>query len=113
VGNLRNYMKDQARKRGLSNFFAVDGLITDLPFSDRFADVTMGGHVFGDEREAEYRELYRVTREGGMVILCPGNTDRDDDCHKFLVEHGFDWGRFEEPGDGMKRKYWKKIGQRD
>jgi hypothetical protein len=58
---------------------------TDLPFPDRF-DVTMGGHVFGDHPEEEYRELARVTKVGGMVILCPGNDDRDDDRHRFLVE---------------------------
>ena len=107
VANLRRYLKERARARGLRNVFPVDGLITDLPFPDTFADVVMGGHVFGDEPEAEYAELARVVRPGGMIILCPGNGDRDDARHAFLIAAGFRWSRFEEPGDGMKRKYWK------
>jgi len=109
VANLRKYLNDKARKQGLRNVYAVDGLITDLPFSDRFADVTMGGHVFGDQPEEEYREMVRVTKPGGMAILCPGGAKRDDDRHRFLVSKGFEWCRFEEPGEGMVRKYWKRV----
>jgi hypothetical protein len=25
------------------------------------------------------------------------------------VDQGFAWSRFEEPGDGIKRKYWKTV----
>lgn len=107
VANLRLYLKAQANSRGLNNVFPVDGLITDIPFPDRFAHITMVGHVFGDHPEKECRELLRVTRAGGTVILCPGNNDRDNETHRHLVSLGFRWSRFEEPGDGTKRKYWK------
>lgn len=108
VGNLRVFIKDAARIRGLKNVYTMDGLITDMPFPANFCDIVMAGHVFGDRPEAEYAELVRVVKPGGMVILCPGNNDADDDRHQFLVDQGFAWSRFEEPGDGMKRKYWKK-----
>jgi SAM-dependent methyltransferase len=106
VANLRKYIRAKADKRGLNNVYAVDGLITRVPFPDGFADVTMGGHVFGDEPAAEWEELLRVTKPGGMVILCPGNNDKDNEAHAFLLAQGCQWGRFEEPGDGWKRKYW-------
>ena len=109
VERLRRYMKDHAHVRGLRAVHAVDGLITDLPFPDAFADVVMGGHVFGDAPEAEYAELCRVAKPGGTVVLCPGGNDVDDDRHRFLVERGFSWARFEEPGDGSKRKYWLTV----
>ena len=109
VTNLRRYIRQKARDGGLANVFPVDGLITTIPFPDGFADVTIGGHVFGDDPEAELRELARVTNPGGMVILCPGNNDTDNDAHRFLVSQGFAWSRFEEPRDGTKRKYWKKL----
>lgn len=112
VGNLRHYLCNKARNKGLGNLFPVDGLITEIPFPDDFADVTMGGHVFGDHPEAEHRELTRVTKPGGMVVLCPGNNDRDEGWHQFLVDRGYLWSRFEEPGDGTKRKYWKTIPAR-
>jgi SAM-dependent methyltransferase len=109
VTNLRRYLRDKARERGLKNVFPVDGLITDMPFPDGFAEVTMASHVFGDLPEEEFHELARVTKPGGAVILCPGNADWDNDRHHFLVSRGFQWSRFEEPEDGMKRKYWKRI----
>ena len=109
VSNLRRYLKEQSAKSGLKNVFPVDGLITEIPFPDQFADVTMGGHVFGDYPEEECRELERVTKIGGMVILCPGNNDRDNAIHAYLISHGYDWSSFEEPEDGAKRKYWKTI----
>lgn len=109
VANLRVYLKAKAGRLGLKNVFALDGLVTDLPFSDGFADVTMGGHVFGDHPEEEYAEMARVTRPGGTLILCPGNVDRDGERHDFLASRGFAWSRFEEPGSGMVRKYWKQF----
>lgn len=106
VENLRRYIKAKANELGVENVYAVDGLIEEIPFPDEFADVVMGGHVFGDHLQEEYAELLRVTRPGGMVILCPGNNDEDNEVHTFLLEHGFEWSRFEEPEDGWKRKYW-------
>ena len=110
VANLRAYLRQKARARGWHHVYPLDGLITDIPLPDATADVTMGGHVFGEDPDAEYRELCRVTRPGGMIILCPGNGDRDDEVHGFLAAHGFAWSRFEEPGDGVKRKYWLSAG---
>jgi ribosomal protein S18 acetylase RimI-like enzyme/SAM-dependent methyltransferase len=112
VGNLRMFTKEQARKKDLTNVFTMDGLITDLPFPDGFVDITMGGHVFGDEPEAEHAEMVRITKDGGLVILCPGNNDKDEGWHQFLVDQSFEWSRFEEPSDGIKRKYWKTKKQR-
>ncbi len=109
VSNLRSYLKQKSLQQGFRNVYPVDGLITTIPFPDHFADITMGGHVFGDAPEAEYKELRRVTKPGGMVILCPGNADIDNEVHTFLVAQGFEWSRFEEPRDGWKRKYWKKC----
>lgn len=109
VENLRRYLREKARARGWTHVFAVDGLITDVPFPDEFADVTIGGHVFGDDMAAEYQEMERVTRAGGQIVLCPGNRDEDNERHQFLVARGFQWSTFEEPEDGPMRKYWKQA----
>jgi len=112
VSNLRVYLKAKARKNGFHNVYPLDGLITDLPFPDDYLEVVMGGHVFGDHPQAEYDEMLRVVKPGGMLILCPGNNDLDDDRHAFLLDRGFQWARFEEPIDGLKRKYWKVLPER-
>jgi len=110
VSNLRAYLRERATVKGLGNVYPVDGLITQIPFPDHFADITMGGHVFGDQPEKEYRELLRVTKHEGIIVLCPGNIDQDNSVHDFLVSHRFEWSKFEEPKDGTKRKYWTTVG---
>lgn len=110
VGNLRAFIAEKAGRLGLATVYCTDGLITAIPFEDGFADVVLAGHVFGDEPEREHRELSRVAKRGGSIILCPGNIDADNDIHAFLVAAGFGWSAFDEPGDGRKRKYWKRNG---
>ena len=107
VANLRRYMRQKAKELSAGSVFVIDGLITQIPFPEGSFDVTMGGHVFGDEPRNEIAEMERVTKVNGMVILCPGNNDKDDKKHKLLVERGYEWSLFEEPTDGIKRKYWK------
>ncbi|MCL2045807.1 MAG: class I SAM-dependent methyltransferase [Oscillospiraceae bacterium] len=117
VHNLRKYLKEKARRENLADkIFIVDGLLEDIPFPDGFADVVMGGHVFGDDPESEIAEMTRVAKTGGMIILCPGsadNADSESESHRVLLANGFEWSRFLEPGDvigsGWKRKYWKTV----
>ena len=109
VENLRRYILAEAEELGLSNVYVMDGIITRIPFYDDFADVVMGGHVFGDFMEEEYAECARVTKPDGMVIYHPGSSRLESDHHKFLVEHGFAWKTFIEPPDLQVNKYWKTI----
>lgn len=109
VANLRIYLRNKVVDQGLRNIFVVDGLITDVPFEDEFADISICGYVFGDDPNEELQEMTRVTKPGGMVILCPGNDDQDDERHGFLIEKGFEWSKFEEPGVRFVRKYWKIV----
>ncbi len=109
VENLRHYLKTKSDNLGYHNLYPLDGLITEIPFPDGFAGVTMAGHVFGDQPDCELRELERVTQAGGMVILCPGTSEKEQLAHQFLASHDYHWSRFEEPGDGWKRKYWKTL----
>ena len=83
VESLRRTVQAKARERGLDNIFCVDGLITDLPFPDGFADVTMGGHVFGDDPEMELSELLRVTQPGGSFYV-RGTTTSTTSGTRFL-----------------------------
>lgn len=47
--------------------------------------------------------MTRLVKPGGMVVMCPGG------AHDYLTAHGFESGEFLKPGDGIKRKYWKKV----
>ena len=80
----------------------------DIPLPDHIADVTLSGHVFGGNPEAEHREMKRVTRPGGMIIHCPGTSLKPpEETHRFLLDAGYQGSIFEEPGDVPMRKYWK------
>ncbi|PZC52007.1 MULTISPECIES: methyltransferase domain-containing protein [unclassified Mesotoga] len=106
---LREYLKKRAKVKGLSNFFVVDGLIEEIPFEKDFADVVISGHVFGDFIEDEFCEMHRVTRNGGDIVLFPGNSDSDNEIHQFLIKRGFRWGKFQEPGVGYVRWYHLEV----
>ncbi len=111
VWNLRRFLKQRAEKEGINNIYIIDGVIEDLPFAPSFADVTISGHVVGEDIPSEISAMERITKPGGMIILCPGNNDADNDNHSQLLELGYSWSKFLEPGEdfggGYKRKYWK------
>jgi len=111
VSNLRRFIRKRAVDMGYRHVYAVDGLITAIPFEDKFADLTMAGHVCGDDWEGEIEEMRRVTAPGGMIVLHPATNDSetDQEGHTFLVNKGFRWQRFEEPEEGWKRSYWITV----
>lgn len=110
VANLRRFLWKKRIELGFQNLYPLDGMITQIPLPDNFADILMAGHVFGDDLEEEYQEMVRVVRDGGMILLHPGsNADSEDNAHRFLLAKGFDFDIFTEPGDGPKRKYWKSV----
>jgi SAM-dependent methyltransferase len=110
VANLRRYLWQKRVKRGLQNVYPADGTITRLPFPDNFADIIMAGHVFGEHPARELEEMTRVVKNNGMILFHPGTNARsEDEAHRFLIKNGFDVDTFEEPGDGIKRKYRKTI----
>lgn len=109
VGNLRDYLREQAQQQGLRNVYAVDGILTGIPFHNAFADIVMGGHVFGDDMQSEYEECQRVLKPGGQIIFCPGSSRKESEQHTFLVEHSFQYADFIEPPADPVRKYWKTI----
>ena len=110
VHNLRKYLKEKAHANDLSGkIFAVDGLLEDIPFPDEFADVTICGDALFGRMDRQLAEMTRVTKPGGMIIVCPGNANSEH--HRFLVSNGFEWSRFHQPGtvigSGWTSKYWK------
>jgi SAM-dependent methyltransferase len=110
VSKLRQYIWEKRDRLGLDNIFPLDGTITQIPLPDDFADIIMVGHVFGDFPKEECDEMIRVVRSGGMILLHPGtNNNANSEPAQYLVQEGFEFAIFEEPGVGTLRKYWKTI----
>jgi SAM-dependent methyltransferase len=108
VSNLREYLRACRTAENLKNMFVVDGTMEDLPFPDGSFDIVMGGYVFGDHMERELAEMSRVVVGDGVILLSPGNVDKDDEHHDFLVRSGFHWKRHEESAGRFVRTYWRR-----
>ena len=80
--------KQKADAAGLRNITFLQGDVGALPFADESFDVVLslnGFHAFPD-KEAAYRETYRVLKKGGTFCGCfyiQGETKRTD----FFVKH--------------------------
>lgn len=110
VANLRRFLWNKKKLLGVENVYPIDGTMEQIPFPTNFADIIMSGHVFGDDFDAEYQEMFRVVQDGGLILLHPGtNANSENPAHQYLLDQGFMFDTFEEPGDGLKRKYWKTI----
>jgi len=112
VSRLRQFIRDKAASRGISNLFVVDGFLDALPFPDGFADVLATSHALGWRLEEELTELERVVKRPGAIIHCPGTAEiaSGQRQHEALVSltWNYAFARFHE-ADGWKRKYWKYL----
>ena len=64
--------KQKAEKLGIENITFVQGDVGELPFEDETFDVVLsmnGFHAFPD-KEAAYKETYRVLKKGGTFCGC-------------------------------------------
>jgi SAM-dependent methyltransferase len=77
VGTLREFMRDKIAEESIKNVRVLDGLLPDLPFPDNLFDVVMSGHVVGDDWDNELAELIRVCKNGGWLLDCPGDSERN------------------------------------
>jgi len=110
VDRLREYMKEKQQRLEVDNIYVVDGTIEMLPFPNESFDIVVSGHVVGDDYEAEWREMSRVTRPGGYVIACPGEDDRKkpEGPSKGLVGLGFKYSHYVSKTGGDVYRYWKQ-----
>ncbi len=64
--------KRQAEKRQIQNVQFVQGDVGNLPFEDSSFDLVLslnGFHAFPD-KEAAYREIFRILKQGGIFCGC-------------------------------------------
>ncbi|MBQ3707585.1 MAG: class I SAM-dependent methyltransferase [Clostridia bacterium] len=87
--------QDKAERAGIRNITFVQGDVGDLPFEDGSFDIVLslnGFHAFPD-KEAAYRETFRVLKPGGTFTGCfyiEGGCHRTDWFIRHLyVKKGF------------------------
>lgn len=102
---LRDYMRDKAAEKGIENITVVDGTIESLPFDDETFDIVMSGHVMGDDYEAEFKELNRVLRSGGLIIDCIGEDNGKRKVKQEMLDLGFEAFYHENAYGGQVYRY--------
>lgn len=110
VDRLREYMREKREQLKVDNVYVVDGTIEMMPFPNESFDIVVSGHVLGDDYEAEWREMSRVTRLGGYVITCPGEDDRKkpEGPLKELIGLRFEYSHYVSKTGGDVYRYWKQ-----
>ena len=107
---LREYMRDRIKAEGLSNMKVLDGEVLSLPFEDDTFDAVLSGHVVGDFYEEEIRELTRITKNGGWLVICNGDDEfRRESPDEELTSRGFSWFCHETVEGGVVYNYRKQI----
>lgn len=90
--------RQKADLLGLSNVNFVQGDVGNLPFADETFDIVLsmnGFHAFPD-KEAAYRETYRVLKKGGRFcgcFYCKGECARTD----WFISHLYEPKKFFTP----------------
>ena len=90
VDALREFMRDEIVRKGISNMRVCDGLCDCLPFPDDSFDVVMSGHVVGDRFREEVDELTRVAKNGGWLLDVPGDQNRETGRNTQLLTDGWE-----------------------
>jgi len=87
--------ENRAREMGISNIRFQQGDVGNLPFPDNSFDAVVslnGFHAFPD-KEAAYRETFRVLKPGGIFTGCfyiqGSNEQTDKMIRRFYVPGGF------------------------
>lgn len=68
---MLDHVMERARERGLANLVPTQGDATDLPYEDGSMDAAVLTAVLGEipDRDAAVREIARVLRPGGRLIV--------------------------------------------
>lgn len=103
------HMMERAKRRAPGNVKFVQGDVGKLPFADGSFDLVLslnGFHAFAD-KEAAYRETFRVLKSGGILCGCfyvKGENRRTDwFIEKIYTPKGFFTPPF-ETADSLRRR---------
>lgn len=90
VETLRQFIRDEAERRHISNIRVTEGFCESLPYPDNTFDVVISGHVIGDNYDTEIAELTRVSKDGGWILDVPGDQQHALLPKQELLSRGFE-----------------------
>lgn len=109
VDSLREFMRDEIDRKGITNMRVCDGMCDSLPFPDNSFDVVMSGHVVGDRFREEVDELTRVAKPGGWLLDVPGDQHRNQKPNAQLIADGWEELAYTGAFGGTTYRYRKQV----
>ena len=107
---LREYMRDRIKRERITNMKVLDGEVLCLPYEDNTFDVVLSGHVVGDFYDEEIAEMFRITKNGGWIIVCNGDDEfKRNAPNGEMVIRGFEWFCHESVEGGIIYNYRKQV----
>ena len=107
---LREYLREEAARRGVDNVVVLDGVIEAIPFEPDTFDIAMTAHVLGVDLDREIANLERVVKPGGLILDCMGEDDRrQDGPNEGLLRHGFTYAHYIGRNGGDIYRYCKRV----
>lgn len=111
VDSLREYMRDEIARKGITNMRVCDGMCDSLPFPDNSFDVVMSGHVVGDRFRDEVNELTRITKPGGWLLDVPGDQQRETGRNEALIADGWEEMAYQGTFGRTTYRYRKQVNK--
>ena len=111
VDSLREYMRDEIARKGITNMRVCDGMCDSLPFPDNSFDIVMSGHVVGDRFREEVDELTRITKPDGWLLDVPGDQQRETGRNEALIADGWEEMAYEGTFGRTTYRYRKQVNK--
>jgi SAM-dependent methyltransferase len=108
--SMRNFIRNEAVERKISNLFVIDGFLNKIPLPNNYADVLITSNAVGWKLEEELKEIERVVKPGGYVIHLTCSPNNDDPLKQRITDSNWQYNFSDYKLDGYTiRRYWKEI----
>jgi hypothetical protein len=109
VARLRRYIERKMGAAGFTNVRTLDGVLEAVPLPDASVDAAiLSNGSFGWNPEKELRELERVTKPGGSILMLGPCNFGDEAILSSIHSAGYEEFEFEVPCAGRKPAFFRR-----
>jgi len=110
VARLRLYIERKMASYGFSNVQTIDGILAETPIENSAIDASIFSNgSFGWEPEKELKELERITKPNGIVLMLGPCNFNDKKMLAPIQKAGYEAFDFEVPCNGVKPGFFKRV----
>ena len=104
------FLKQPQHKASIFFELHLDDFLRIRDFTENFSKRVLGNEKLTIyDYEKELGELTRVVKNGGWILDCPGEDDRQASLKQELLERGFEYFYYKSGNGGDVYRYRKQI----